>query len=222
MTKTVKKLIQENNEKRKLLSEDNEQYYSNFITYVRAAYLKDERATEEVLLEMLDHLLLAQEDHRTAQQFFGKEPKLMADEVIENLPNESFKEVFIFGVELLATVIAYYTLITGVFDIFTKKDKIIYVGNSIVIIAILGITLAAIIYTTLLMIQKESFNQKKSKRYYLYIFAVFFIGSVLTAYSSKELAPIGRAIELGHYGMFSIGCLLLLLTYIMKKIREQK
>ena len=75
MTRTIKKIIAENNEKRNLLSKDNEEYYTNFLTYVRSSFFKDEYATEEILLEMLDHVLLAQEEGKSAEAVFGKQPK---------------------------------------------------------------------------------------------------------------------------------------------------
>lgn len=222
MTQTVKKMVKENNEKRLLLTEGNNEYYSNFLTYVRSAYFKDERAVEDVLLEMLDHLLLAQKEGKIAEDVFGKNPKELADDVISNLPNESWKDIFLFGIELLATLLAAYTIIVGLLDIITKQSKTIYVGNVLIIVGILVVTLLALIFVTLQMLKKESFSQKKSKAFYVYFFLIIFIGSVGSSYLGNILPPIGQQIDVGQYGMFSIGCLLTLVTFLMKKIREQR
>jgi DNA-binding ferritin-like protein (Dps family)/uncharacterized membrane protein YidH (DUF202 family) len=222
MTRTVKRIIAENNEKRELLSTDNKEYYENFLTYMRSAFLKDERATEEVLLEMLDHLLLAQKDGKSAEAVFGKNPKELADDVIENLPTEPFKYVFTFGVELIATLLACYTVVAGIMDIITSQAKTIYLGNALIIVGILLATLAVFIYVVVNYLKKESFKKKKSKAIYVYVPLIFVVASLSPILLLKTLPPIGQEIDLGRYGMFSIGCLLMLITFLMKKIREQR
>ncbi|WP_339288736.1 DUF1129 family protein [Ureibacillus sp. FSL K6-0786] len=79
MKVSVKELIRQNNEKRKQLTPENQQYYENLLVYIRANLSRNERATEEVLLEMLEHLLEAQKEGKTASEVFGKNPKDLAD-----------------------------------------------------------------------------------------------------------------------------------------------
>ena len=222
MTRTIKKIIAENNEKRELLSDVNKEYYLNFLTYVRSSFFKDERALEEVLLEMLDHVLLAQEEGKSAEVVFGKKPKELADEVIENLPPEPFKYMFTFGLELLATLLACYTVAMGFMDIVTNQYKTLYVGNALIIVGTLVLTMVAIILITFYTLKKESFNKKKSKAAVIYFICIFVIGSISVGLLANYLPNFGREIDLGRYGMFSIGCLLALVTFILKKIREQR
>ena len=222
MTQTIKKITAENNEKRELLSQENEEYYSNFLIYVRSSFFKDERAVEEVLLEMLDHLLLAQNEEKSADAVFGKNPKALADEVIENLPPEPFKYMFTFGIEILATLLACYTVVIGLMDIITNQDKTLYVGNALIIVGTLLATLAALIIVFFYSMKKDSFNKKKSKAPFIYFICIFVVGTTGVGFLANFLPDFGRAIEIGRYGMFSIGCLLALVTFIMKKIREQR
>lgn len=222
MNKSIKKLIKENNEKRNLLDEENKTYYENFLMYVRSTFLKDERATEEVLLEMLDHLLLAQDEGKGATDVFGKNPQELADEVIESLPRESFKHLFTFGIELILTVLAFYTVVRGVATILMKEAKIIYLGNVLIIGAVIVATLALLIYVVFVQLKKDVFKEGKQKKFYFPIFFVIFIGSIVIALCTVMLPNIGREIHLGQYGVFSIACVLLLVTFIMKKIREQR
>ena len=222
MTRTVKKIIAENNDKRELLSTGNKAYYEDFLTYTRSTFLKDERSREEVLLEMLDHLLLAQKDGKSAEAVFGKNPKELADDIIENLPTEPFKYVFTFGLELIATLLACYTIVVGIMDMITSQEKTIYLGNALIVVGTSLATLAVLIYVIFYYLKKESFEKKKSKSLYVYSTLILLVGSFSPILLMKTLSPIGQEIELGRYGMFSIGCLLTLVTFLMKKIREQR
>lgn len=222
MTRTVKKIIAENNEKREILSTDNKAYFEDFLTYTRSNFLKDDRAREEVLLEMLDHLLLAEKDGKSAETVFGQNPKELADDVIENLPTEPFKYVFAFGLELIATLLACYTIVVGIMDMITAQAKTIYLGNAIIMVGILLATLAVLIYVIFYYLKKESFEKTKSKALYVYSILILLVGSFSPILLMKTLPHIGQEIELGRYGMFSIGCLLMLVTFLMKKIREQR
>ncbi|WP_347862474.1 hypothetical protein U0355_04750 [Salimicrobium sp. PL1-032A] len=55
-----KEMIKSNNEKRKELTEENREYYEDMLLYIRLSYSKSEQDMEEVLAELLDHLLEAQ------------------------------------------------------------------------------------------------------------------------------------------------------------------
>lgn len=90
----VKELIEENNQKRKQLNEENLYYYEEMLVYIRLSYQKSEQATEEILAELLDHLLTAQEQGRTAEDVFGDNPKQYAEEIVGELPNMVTKERF--------------------------------------------------------------------------------------------------------------------------------
>lgn len=88
MTATVDQLIKLNNEKRKLLTEENEAYYTDLLVYIRTQWRLSEKQTEEVLMEMLDHLIEAQSDNKTAEDVFGDDPLQFAHDLIEEIANE--------------------------------------------------------------------------------------------------------------------------------------
>lgn len=88
----AKELIQLNNDKRKKLTKENLKYYEDMLLYIRLSYVKSEQETEEILSELLDHLLEAQKEGRSAEEVFGDEPKKYADEIIGELPNLVTKE----------------------------------------------------------------------------------------------------------------------------------
>lgn len=89
----VKELIKQNNEKRENLNEENKNYYTDLMLYIRTKLTLSEKQAEEVLMEMLDHLLEAQEEGKTASQVFGENPQAFADELIEQLPVEEKRDM---------------------------------------------------------------------------------------------------------------------------------
>lgn len=88
----AKELIQLNNEKRKQLEKENLSYYEDMLVYIRLSYDKSEQELEEILTELLDHLLEAQKEGKTAIDVFGNEPKQYAGEIIGALPQMVTKE----------------------------------------------------------------------------------------------------------------------------------
>lgn len=62
-------LIKLNNKKREKLNEENLKYYEDMLVYLRLSFLKSEQETEELLNELLDHLLEAQEEGKTSPRF---------------------------------------------------------------------------------------------------------------------------------------------------------
>lgn len=58
----TKRLIEENNQKRKLLSDGNLELYEDFLIYIRTDLRVAEHEGEELLMELLDHMLEAQHE----------------------------------------------------------------------------------------------------------------------------------------------------------------
>lgn len=89
----AKQLIEINNRKRSELTPENEKYYSDFLIYIRLQLFLSEQQSEEVLMEILDHLIEGQNDGKTAKLIFGNNPKEFADEIIRQIPNENKKKM---------------------------------------------------------------------------------------------------------------------------------
>jgi len=101
----AKLLVQENNRKRELLTTENEAYYGDLMVYIRLQLSLSEQQTEEILMELLNHLLEGQKDGKTARQIFGDDPKGFADEIIEQLPQEEKRNVLQFIAALTLNVL---------------------------------------------------------------------------------------------------------------------
>ena len=84
---TVEEMVALNNERRLQLSEENLKYYEEMVVYLRMSRI-EQRKAEELLLEMLDHLLLAQREGRTAQDVFGDDPESYCREVVQSMERQ--------------------------------------------------------------------------------------------------------------------------------------
>jgi len=89
----TKEMIEMNNELRKNLNEENKIFYENLLLYFRIeGFTRDENKIETHLLMILQDILEAQNDGITAETYFGKNPKMIADELLAEMPR-SFWEV---------------------------------------------------------------------------------------------------------------------------------
>lgn len=82
------KLIEKNNILRKELNLKNEVFYSDFLIYMRLGSItKKETIVENILLEILEDILDAQRENIDANRYFGKSPKMVADDILKSIPN---------------------------------------------------------------------------------------------------------------------------------------
>lgn len=82
------KLIEKNNSLRKELNLKNEVFYNDFLIYMRLGSItKKETIVENILLEILEDILDAQRENIDANKYFGKSPKMVADDILKSIPN---------------------------------------------------------------------------------------------------------------------------------------
>ena len=126
-----KQLIEENNRKREQLSPQNDKYYSDMLIYIRLQLSLSEQQSEEVLMEMLDHLLDGQHEGKSAQDIFGDDPKRYADEIILNLPKEQKREVIPFILRIVIDLVSWMLMIRGVVILVISQFNIGNVSTSV-------------------------------------------------------------------------------------------
>lgn len=223
MQVTVKDLVKQNNEKRKILTSENQQYYENMLVYIRTNALKSERAAEEVLLEMLDHLIEAQKEGKSAEDVFGKTPKELAEEIIETLPKESFKDILDFGFEIAFTLLGWYLAISGLLPLITRQYQTIHLGSVFLAALCLISSIVLVIYFIFRVIKRNAFQDKgkKSKVNWLFglLFLLLFGSGVGVNYIFK---PFGPSFTISYVFEFGLGCFFLLAAFLFKKTRESK
>jgi DNA-binding ferritin-like protein (Dps family) len=87
----LKEMIRETNRLRAQLNEDNKAYYGEMLVYIRSSDI-DQRKAEEMLLEILQHLLQAQKEGRSASVVFGNQPIEYCRELMEQIPKPPLSE----------------------------------------------------------------------------------------------------------------------------------
>lgn len=136
-------IVEQINERQKELTKENKKYYENMLIYVRLSFDKSERETEEFLAEILDHILIAQEEGRSAVDVFGDDPKEYLHEAIGELPKMVTKKqsnMFVMIIlYFLASAITFYPILgAAIYIIFGVGDlyKVIHIGSGIIITVI--------------------------------------------------------------------------------------
>ncbi|OZS77527.1 hypothetical protein CF394_09925 [Tetzosporium hominis] len=221
----VQDLIKENNEKRELLHVPNKVYYEQLLVYIRTKLSLSEQKTEEVLMDMLDHLLEAQADGKSATDVFGDDPKAYADDVIEQIPDEEKRDMVKFWGRMAFQLIAYYFIARGVIlfalDYFSESpDTQIYLLPSLIQLAVMiGVVWVAV---RLLMRQlnKSAFNEEtKTSRWkeFAGAGAVGGLGFAIIAVVNWVLPYFGPSMDFPPASSIGIGAVLLLVSWVLKR-----
>ena len=222
MVKT-KSLVKQNNERRKLLNAENAAYYENLLVYIRSSLLKDDRATEEVLVELLEHLLSAQQDGKTAEEVFGKAPKELADEIIAGLPDEKPSKTVAFMGEIVLQFLGLFTAITGIAAVWNDEPKTIHLGSAGLLVTVHTLGILLLIAYLLKLLKSDAFKQNPKSKKMLWSWALA-SGSFILAVVifSVWVEPFGPAIEVSKYLQLIAGVVLILAAYGLQKWREAK
>ncbi|HFK1787871.1 TPA: DUF1129 family protein [Bacillus pacificus] len=183
---TEKEMVQLNNEKRKLLTAENEAAYGDMLIYLRLTSVP-QKQMEELLLEILDHLLEAQEDGKTAHDIFGEDLKAYCDELIKSSEHQNpFQQAAVIGfaVSLLLSVqIGYDTFTTLIQKLFSNTN------TSGIPFSIPGTILSAIVlaigaFITFSLFRRFSFTIMVSWKQKVLLLLSVFIPFILSVFSN--------------------------------------
>jgi len=143
----AKDLIELNNKKRKLLTEENKATYGDMLVYIRLANIPEQQV-EELLLEILDHLLDAQEEKKNAYDIFGTDLQAYCDEIITALPKQNIWQKIatpaFMSSYLLAIFFAINSLAAIILPFFSdnKRFQFVQINFIYVFVIIIAIHLA--------------------------------------------------------------------------------
>ncbi|WP_033541442.1 DUF1129 family protein [Planococcus sp. CAU13] len=165
--RTAASLIAENNEKREMLNNENLALYEEFLLYIRTDLRVAEQAGEEVLMDLLDHLLEAQEEGRTGSNLFGDNPQEYADEVIEALPREKKRNAAVFIFSQLLSLAGWFSIAYGavyiLLSFFTEVDTAISLGNILILLTTGAFVAFFAVWLIFKMLRSSLFRPKKSQ-----------------------------------------------------------
>lgn len=191
---TEEEMVEKNNELRKQLTKENLKYYEDMLVYLRLSRISSKK-TEELLLEILDHLLIAQKEGRTAEDVFGPDPEAYCEEVIQSMGRHSLlsfsRYAFIFSVGLYVVF-----LLDGIFRLIVEPLLSYFIdlpqreGFSIdwLIIPVFGIFL---IEMMMFFLRKSTFKKWRWRMLLgLLPQAIIFGGFLLLFIYLKEMIPV--------------------------------
>lgn len=210
-------LIEENNQKRELLNDENLGLYEEFLLYIRTDLRVDEQAGEEVLMDLLDHLLEAQEEDKAATDLFGESPQVYANELIEALPNEKKRNAALFIFSQVLSIAGWFSIMFGVVTLimsfFQEVDNSIPLGNILVILgSVVVFSLSAV--SIVFKIVRTTLFASKKKRVLGYVKAGLFGGGavgliMLLAWIVPDFGPMIRL----EWWVYVLSGLVLLVVY---------
>ncbi|MUK89743.1 DUF1129 family protein [Ornithinibacillus sp. L9] len=220
----VNEIIEWNNKKREELTDENKRIYEDMVVYIRASSNKSEQQTEEVLLELLEHLIHAQNEGKSAIEIFGANIKAYCDEIIQEIPGEKQKKKIGFGVFLALQYIAIISFVTGFigfglhyfFEIGSGGFTFSLISG-IIIIAIYLLLLYLFIKVVMKWIQNSIFKKRKKWLEFLqlWIFCTLYFG--LYYVTPKIIPTLGTTITVPILSIGLIGGALYIGTFIVNK-----
>lgn len=123
---TTEELIKRNTILQRSLTRENAVAYEIVLAYVRGSNVS-ERATEETLLEIIEHLITGQKHGKKAEDLFGRDLKQYSKNIVANLPKETKSvqliDAFYFGTLMLMWMFIVETagqFLSTFFDRFSK------------------------------------------------------------------------------------------------------
>lgn len=183
-------------------------------------------------MELLDHLLVAQGEGKTAKDIFGEDLKAYCDELISELPKETKKDQLIFLLYLGLNLLGIVAIFTGIanylafrfFELGTETFDF-YLGTGISIVVIDLILLAGFVYIVLLWINGSIFKKKPVKKWVeflqIWVLTMIYIGLSLLVFIF--MPSFGEPVSVSYLVVVGVGLVLYLASVVMnKKMRLTK
>ncbi|WP_027702780.1 DUF1129 family protein [Metaclostridioides mangenotii] len=209
--------IEKNNQLRKELNSENEEYYDDLLIYMRlkGGLLYDDDQIEDILLVILDDMTDAQRDGVSASDYFGKDPKEVADAMMKEITPSSLLSRF----KYVMIVFGFYFLMT-VFPSLVSPDKSFDIGKIFVGFLITSVFVMFILNNVKQSIYEEDKNEGKTFNK-VKLFIVPFLGIFLLLLSNSLLPNI---LSITIDGLFGIAFIIVLIIvaswYCLKRGNE--
>ena len=219
----AKELIELNNKKRTELTPENEKYYSDFLLYIRLHLSLSEQQSEEVLMEILEHILEGQRDGKSARIIFSDNPKAYANEIIDQLPKEKKKNAATFVSSLALNLLGYFLILRGIIffilpyfkDVNTRVYPITFATLILIIFcfSLLGVGVIFSIIKSSMFKEKESSVKDSIKAGTA---GMLSMGMIISA--TYFLPDIGPSYTFTWYASLTSGAIIIGISYLLKKL----
>lgn len=218
-------LVELNNEKRQMLSIENLKYYEDMLIYIRLSHNKSDQETEEILSELLDHLLAAQEEGRSAEEVFGNDPRGYANAIIGELPKMVTKErvnyfvmaiLYFFAAAAISSFV--FTLIGHYLFKIEPLTKEIFVG-SFTLQTILSVPIAFLLLYSLIQFLRWTCFRKLNKGLEFLLYWLFGMASIGIFMVLIVITPdFGPTVEVPVYAVLLLGIVLYVVARMTRRM----
>ena len=138
-------------------SQEDQAYFQDLWDYFNfAGFLYEEKALREQVYNLALDFSQAGADGLTAKDYFGLDPKEMADQIIENMPKESTRSVLKYGAIISGIVIFYRLLSDFASQAVLVLKPLVYFTD-----IILGLLAIGLLFY---LIRRLIFAEEKSKK----------------------------------------------------------
>lgn len=138
-------------------SQEDQVYFQDLWDYFNlAGFLYKEEALREQVYNLAVDFSQASGDGWTAKDYFGQDPKGMADQIIENMPKESTRSVLKYGAIVSGIVIFYRLLSEFASQAVLVLKPLVYLTDSI-----LGLLAVGLLFY---LLRRLIFAEEKSKK----------------------------------------------------------
>ena len=159
-------------------SQEDQAYFQDLWDYFNfAGFLYEEKALREQVYNLALDFSQASGDGLTAKDYFGLDPKGMADQIIENMPKESTRSVLKYGAIVSGIVIFYRLLSDFASQAVLVLKPLVYLTD-----IILGLLAVGIIFY---LLRRLIFAEEKAKKA---IYVAFVL--VLEIYFFSEIVGV--------------------------------
>ena len=157
-------------------SQEDQAYFQDLWDYFNfAGFLYEEKALREQVYNLALDFSQAGADGLTAKDYFGLDPKGMADQIIENMPKESTRSVLKYGAIISGIVIFYRLLSDFASQAVLVLKPLVYLTD-----IILGLLAVGIIFY---LLRRLIFAEEKSKKAiyvaFVLVLGFYFVGEIV-------------------------------------------
>ena len=157
-------------------SQEDQAYFQDLWDYFNfAGFLYEEKALKEQVYNLALDFSQASGDGWTAKDYFGQDPKGMADQIIENMPKESTRSVLKYGAIVSGIVIFYRLLSDFASQAVPVLKPLVYLTDSI-----LGLLVVGLLFY---LLRRLIFAEEKSKKAiyvaFVLVLGIYFISEIV-------------------------------------------
>ena len=157
-------------------SQEDQAYFQDLWDYFNlAGFLYEEKALKEQVYNLALDFSKASGDGWTAKDYFGQDPKGMADQILENMPKESTRSVLKYGAIVSGIVIFYRLLSDFASQAVLVLKPLVYLTDGI-----LGLLVVGLLFY---LLRRLIFAEEKSKKVIygvvVLVLGIYFISEIV-------------------------------------------